>query len=371
MTATLRIAIIASSRHPIRQPFAGGLESHVWHLARALERVGHQVTLFAADGSDADVASGNLRVRSFRPSRLASGDPSMPHPEFLADHHAYLGLMLELAEHGADRFDVVHNHSLHYLPLAMAPTLTVPMVSTLHTPPTPWLESATALTGGVGVDFVAVSGHTAAAWESVVKTPIRVVPNGVDTDAWPLGGGGDGAVWFGRITEEKGTHLAIDAAERAGISLRIAGPVSDPAYFRTAVEPRLRAGVVDYLGHLPCADLARLVGDCAVSLVTPDWDEPYGLVVAESLSCGTPVVAFARGGIPEIVDRESGRLVPPGDIGAMASAIADAAMLPRARVRARALAACSETAMVSAYERCYRLAVSRSAARRLQGVSVA
>lgn len=371
MTRGLRVAIVASSSHPIRQPFAGGLESHVWHLARALERAGHTVTLFAADGSDPEAAGAALPVRTFRPSRQACSDPSMPEREFLGDHHAYLGLMLELAESGADRFDVVHNHSLHYLPVAMAPTLPIPMLSTLHTPPTPWLESAVALTGGAGVDFVAVSGHTAAAWEGVVGRPIRVVPNGVDTDAWPLGPGGEGAVWFGRITEEKGTHLAIEAAERAGAPLRLAGPVSDPGYFRTQVEPRLRPGAVDYVGHLPRAALARVVGTSAVSLVTPDWDEPYGLVVAESLSCGTPVVAFARGGIPEIVDEHSGRLVAPGDVAAMARAIGEASDLPRSRVRARALSACSETAMVATYEDCYRSAVRDGTARRLREVSVA
>lgn len=370
MTRPLRIAIIASSRHPIRQPFAGGLESHVWHLARALDRAGHHVSLFAAAGSDPNAASGALRVRTFQPSRLACSDPSMPAREFLADHHAYLGLMLELAESGAGRFDVVHNHSLHYLPVAMAPSLPIPMVSTLHTPPTPWMESAVALTGGAGVDFVAVSGHTAAAWEGVVGRPVPVVPNGVDTEAWPLGAGGRGAVWFGRITEEKGTHLAIDAAEQAGTELRLAGPVSDPVYFRRYVEPRLRGGSVSYLGHLPRAELARLVGEATVALVTPDWDEPYGLVVAESLSCGTPVVAFARGGIPEILDEHSGRLVGPGDVGAMARAIGEAAGLPRSRVRARALVQCSEAAMVAAYEERYRSAVDEST-RRLREVSVA
>lgn len=371
MMSGLRIAIVASSRYPIRQPFAGGLESHVWHLARALERAGHEVTLFAADGSDPQAASGTLQVRTFRPSRLACSDPSMPEREFLADHHAYLGLMLELSESGPARFDVVHNHSLHYLPLAMAPSLAVPMVCTLHTPPTPWLESAAALTGGAGVEFVAVSGHTAAAWERVVGRTVRVVPNGVDTEAWPLGTGGGGAVWFGRITEEKGTHLAIDAAERAGTTLRLAGPVSDPGYYRRYVEPRLRPGRVDYVGHLPRAGLARVVGSAAVSLVTPDWDEPYGLVVAESLSCGTPVVAFARGGIPEIVDENCGRLVAAGDVDAMARVIAEAAALPRTRVRARALTNCSETAMVAAYEECYRAAVRDGAPRRLREVSVA
>lgn len=356
----LRIALVASSRHPIREPFAGGLESHVWHLGRALTRAGHQVTLFAAEGSDPGLRAGSLEVRSFEPSRAARSDVSMPSRDFLADHHAYLALMLELSATGDARFDVVHNHSLHYLPVAMAPSLGVPMLCTLHTPPTPWLESAVAVTGGSGTHFVAVSAHTASAWNDAVGSAIRVVPNGVDLDAWPMGPGGTSAIWYGRITPEKGTHHAIAAARRAGVRLLLAGPVSDARYYEECIAPHLLAGSAIYLGHLPQHELARAVGHCAVTLVTPDWDEPYGLVVAESLSCGTPVVAFARGGIPEILDERSGRLVPTGDVAAMAAAIGEVAFLPRDGVRAQAAARCSQNAMVRAYEQIYRSITAES-----------
>ncbi|MGN0126104.1 MAG: glycosyltransferase, partial [Rhodococcus sp. (in: high G+C Gram-positive bacteria)] len=117
----LRIALIASNRYPIRQPFAGGLEAHVWHLAHALGRDGHEVTLFAAPGSDPDLPASFLEVPPFEAGELARSDVSMPPANgFLGDHHAYLSLMLDLAGPSADAFDVVHNHSLHYLPIAMA-----------------------------------------------------------------------------------------------------------------------------------------------------------------------------------------------------------------------------------------------------------
>jgi glycosyltransferase involved in cell wall biosynthesis len=109
-------------------------------------------------------------------------------------------------------------------------------------------------------------------------------------------------------TPEKGPHLAIDAARRAGRPLVIAGPGSDPDYFARDVEPRL-GGEVRYAGHLAHRELAHLVGASAAALVTPQWDEPYGLVVAEAMMCSRPVVALACGGIPEIVDPEGGRLV--------------------------------------------------------------
>lgn len=341
-----RIALIASSRHPVRQPFAGGLEAHVWHLGRALTLLGHDVTLFAAAGSDVTVRRSAFDIRPFHPSPSATTDPSMPSDRFLADHHAYLSLMLELSS-APTSFDVVHNHSLHHLPVAMAPALGIPMLTTLHTPPTPWLESALKISRGRGSRFAAVSRHTADSWRHVVED-ITVVANGVDLDRWPPGPGGPDVVWFGRITPEKGTHLAIAAAHRAHRRLHLAGPVSDRQYFDTDIAPVLGDSVV-YHGHLDHAALAHLVGHCAAALVTPTWDEPYGLVVAEALACGTPVIAFERGGIPEVLDSTVGRLIAPNDVAAMASALGEIETFSRTAARHRARTTCSEFAMVSRY----------------------
>jgi glycosyltransferase involved in cell wall biosynthesis len=352
MNRSLRIALIASSRFAVSQPFAGGLEAHVWHLARALARRGHQVSLFAAAGSDQDLDCHTLAVRPLDVSEAARGDVSMPAEAFMADHHAYLTLMLQLASCARNDFDIIHNHSLHYLPVAMAPMLSTTMLTTMHTPPTPWLESAIDASAGVGTQFAAVSEHTAAAWRKAIRH-ITVVPNGIATQRWPLGPGGGLLVWFGRIIAEKAPHLAISAARRAGRPLVLAGPISDPHYFATEVAPRL-GEETRYAGHLDQDQLARLVGAAAAVLVTPMWDEPYGLVVAEAMCCGTPVVAFARGGIPELISPQSGRLVAPGDVAAMADAIPAAVRLPRTQVRDYAVRRCSSEAMLGAYLDLYR-----------------
>ena len=137
--------------------------------------------------------------------------------------------------------------------------------------------------------FVAVSHHTAAAWRHV--TDSEVIPNGVDLARWRYGDGGPALAWSGRIVPEKGTHLAIEIAQAAGMPLRLAGPIGDQQYYDSAVRPLLGHGI-EYLGHLCQDDLARVVASSAATLVTPRWDEPYGLVVAESLACGTPVCAL-------------------------------------------------------------------------------
>lgn len=351
VTPRFRVAVIASNRFPLREPFAGGMEAHVWQLARCLSAAGHEVTLFAATGSDPGLGCTTLTVEDLALSPAAQADPSMSPHAFMTDHHAYLTLMMALTR-GNSGFDIIHNHSLHHLPVAMAPMLSTPMLTTVHTPPTPWLESALNVTGGLGTRFAAVSRHTADAWRHCVHD-MSVIPNGVDTHRWRLGPGGDSLVWFGRITAEKAPHLAIAAARRAGRPLVLAGPVSDRDYFERRVVPELGEDV-RYAGHLNHDELAQLVGHSAAALITPVWDEPYGLVVAEAMACGTPVVAFARGGIPEILTPEGGRLVPPGDVTAMAAAIPVAEKLSRAAVHRYAVANCSAEAMVSAYADLYR-----------------
>ena len=260
------------------------------------------MTLFAGPGSDPRLGVEVLDLRRPRLSDAARADVSMSAPEWVDEHHAYLQLMVRLGRTAADDFDVIHNHSLHHLPIAMASTVPVPMVSTLHTPPTPWLESAIQVEDDCRVTFAAVSAHTAAAWSHLIPDA-HVIHNGVDVERWQPGPGGGPLVWFGRLVPEKGAHLAIDAAVLAGRPLRLAGPISDRVYFEQELRPRLAQPGIEYVGHRSQAELVRLVGDASAALVTPCWDEPYGLVVAEALACGTPVCAFARGALPELLDR--------------------------------------------------------------------
>ena len=342
----LRIAILASSSYPIQQPFAGGLEAHVYYLSRALQQRGHEVSLFAADGSSIDLAAEMLPVRSLQLTPVSLESLSVT-PDAVREHHAYLSVMMELAGERWGSFDIVHNHSLHYLPIAMSATLPVPMVTTLHTPPFAWLESAVAVAPDRVNTFAAVSEFVAEQWRPVAPE-VSVVRNGIPIGDWPAGPGGDYAVWSGRIVPEKGVHHAIEAAVAADVPLRIAGPVSNLDYFRTVVEPML-GDTVTYVGHLRQKALAELVGGAAVALVTPVWTEPYGLVVAEALACGTPVASFRQGGIPEILSPACGVLVAPGDSAALAAAIPQAAALSRSAARARAESFCSIDAMIEGY----------------------
>ena len=357
-TPKLRIALIASSRFPIREPFAGGLEAHVWSLTKLLRRRGHTVSLFAAEGSDAELGAEAFAMKRLQLSAQARQDVTFDSGLSMEEHHAYLALMMDLGRGGAasGSFDVIHNHSLHYLPIAMSRLLSIPMISTLHAPPTPWLESAIQIIGRSHVRFVAVSRHTEQAWRPTTG-PISVIHNGIDCARWPLGPGGGRPVWTGRIVPEKSPHLAARAAALAGRGLDIAGPIIDRGYFEAELAPLLNDDI-RYVGHLTHDELCTIVGRASCVLVTPSWDEPFGLVVAEALASGTPVAGFARGGIPEIVDDSCARLVAPGDVPALAIALLEAELLPRAAARKRAEDFCSAEVMADRYESLFLEAVA-------------
>ena len=351
--APMRIGLIGSVRFPQRPPFAGGLEAHTWMLAEGLRDRGHDVTVFGTDAPD------GCRVREvtidWTPSDAARADLTAVPSEVVAEHHAYLKIIRSLALREVD-VEVVHNNSTHLLPVAMAPLVPVPVVTTLHTPPTPWLESALALREPHAGPVLSVSQANAAQWPE--GTVDEVIGNGVDCDVWrPLGDvDRSGAAWFGRLVPEKAPHLAIDAARAAGLAIELAGPVHDRRYYDHQIAPRL-GDDVRYLGHLGPAGCARFIAAAEVCVVTPVWAEPFGFVVAEALACGTPVAGFASGAVPELLDDTVGRLAPMGDVPGLAAAILQARDLDRAACRRHALAHFSLDTMVDRYTDVFRRCV--------------
>ncbi|RXF67941.1 glycosyltransferase family 4 protein [Hansschlegelia zhihuaiae] len=344
----MRIGIIAHLKHPIGEPFCGGLETHTHLLARGLRRRGHEVTVFASDGSDPAVGVEPIcEDMAIREVGLAEAT----NVAFFREHHAYLRLMNELRRRD---FDIVHNNSIHYLPVAMADALTMPMVTTLHTPPFCWLESGVRLCRSSRSTFVTVSDALRRFWSPIA--PVRgVVLNGIDLDRFRFQkqpADEPYLAWSGRIVPEKGLHLAIEAARIVGMPLRIAGPVADSAYFEREIRPLLGDGA-SHLGHLAHSELAAVVGGARALLFTPRWEEPYGLVAAEALACGTPVAAFARGAIAEVVDETCGVLAAPDDAADLAEAARKALSLDRRACRLRAEHHCDAKLMVSVYERLY------------------
>lgn len=327
----LNMALVAPNRFPVAEPYAGGLEAFCANMVHALRRQGHRVDFYAARGSKGNSQDFQFSGIDWTGYEHEMTDHTYPPGEREKEDREFR-ILRERLERDLSRghIDVVYNNSLH--PEFFGTALQKRLVTTLHTPAFEEMQeginAAVAQFGSDGAGlFTAVSQATADSWE--LPAPAVIVPNGVDENLWHLGEGGTRAVWFGRIVAEKGLHLAIDAARLAGLELTVIGRVGDSEYFAQQIEPRLGTDV-QLLTECAQEELAAYVRQSAVCFVTPQWEEPFGMVVIESLACGTPVVALARGGVREILRDYPQLLVNPGEGAAgLAQAVPAALQLSR------------------------------------------
>lgn len=240
-------------------------------------------------------------------------------------------------------FDLVHNH-LDWLPLAFAEHCAAPMVTTIHgfsnRAILPAYERARSA-------YVSISDADRAPQLSYAAT----VYHGVDPDLLPFSpdpGPDRVLVALGRIHPDKGTHEAIEIAGRLGRRLWICGPVQDQQYFDQRVAPFLAGDRVEYLGSVGPQHRAEVLGQASVLLHPVGFEEPFGLAVVEAMLCGTPVVAYRRGSMVEVVDEGVSGYLADDAVGA-AGRVADAEALDRRGVRQRALRRFSVDAMVDGY----------------------
>jgi glycosyltransferase involved in cell wall biosynthesis len=190
---------------------------------------------------------------------------------------------------------------------------------------------------------------------------VATIHHGIDLEALPLSlAAGDALVVFGRIHPDKGTAAAIDIARRAGRRLLICGIVQDERYFREQVEPHIDGERVLYLGSVGPARRAEVLGGAAALLHPIAFPEPFGLSVVEAMACGTPVIAYPLGSMPEVIDPGvTGYLV--ADAEAAAAAVEPAAALDRALVRRTAERRFGAARMVDDYLAVYERVIAASA----------
>lgn len=352
----LRIAVIGHLRHPIAHPFSGGMEAHTWHLVQGLQARGHQVLLFASGDSDPALPVHAVRAQHY--------DADYPWHEFQGTELLNAALttwhediMRDIATGG---FDVIHNNGLHPLPLQIAALHRLAMVTSLHVPAFHTLQKAARECAMPWSHLTACTVQHLRGYWSSPPPQAHVVSNGIDLTAWPYCPTGNGeAVWAGRITPNKGTHLAVAAAHRAGVGLTLFGAIEDKSYFDDHIRPSLRDGV-RYAGHLASHALAAEIGKASVALFTPLWDEPFGLAAIEAMACGLPVAAIGNGAVHEVIG-EAG-IYATEDAGELALAMDRACAIPRIMARQRVERLFSIDHMLDAYEALYTRAIAGQAA---------
>ena len=333
----MKIAIVAPLVSAIREPQRGGSQAFVADLARGLVDRGHEVHLYAASGSrvsgvpviDTGVDSRALAATLYRASSPAADSAAVADAAFAAVY----------ATVGETRYDVVHNHAFDAPAIRLATGLPAPVVHTLHLPPDTAVADALrdAVRSRRAPVVAGVSAWQASAWRRVVSVDAILSPF-VPTRAirW-LASAGEGAVFAGRLSPEKGAVEAIEIARAAGMRIDLYGDVYDAEYTRERIDPRRADPGVAVHPGVPRTVIWDTIARAAVVLCPAMWEEPFGMVAAEAQACGTPVVAFRRGALDEVIlDGVTGFLVAPGDIVAAARAVSKTAELSRSRCREHA-----------------------------------
>jgi glycosyltransferase involved in cell wall biosynthesis len=288
-----RIAMLAPPWIPIPPPGYGGIEFVLALLCDALVARGHDVELFCAPGS-----SSRAKVHPL----LDSAHPeSIERSLFEADHVGRAFAAIEAGGQDGEPFDLIHDHC-GFTPLAMADRISLPLAHTVHGPFDQDTKPFYAVHGSKG-SLVCISRSQASSAPAGANVS-AVVYNPIDVDSWPWKQHKeDYLLWLGRFVPEKGPQRAITVAKESGRPLVLAGTVQPrhERFFATEIEPHIDGKAIRFVGEVGGSRKQHLFANAYAFLMPISWPEPFGMVIVEALAAGTPVLAFAHGAAPEIV----------------------------------------------------------------------
>ena len=284
----MRIAQVAPLREQVPPPSYGGIELVVSHLTDELVRRGHEVTLFASGDSRTDA---KLEAICEKALRL---DPNV------CNCDAYELLELSQVYQRAAEFDLIHSH-LGVLTLASSGLVTTPTVHTLHHSFN--RDTVHIYTHHYKQPYVSISD----AQRKIDLNYVATVYNGINEKNYPFIAEPENPpylAFLGRLSPEKGPHHAISIARQTGWRLKMAGKIDriDTQFFEQEIAPHIDGKQIQYLGEVTHDQKAELLGNAAVTLFPITWQEPFGLVMIESMATGTPVIATNMGSVPEVVN---------------------------------------------------------------------
>jgi glycosyltransferase involved in cell wall biosynthesis len=343
--AGLKVAVLAPPWFAVPPTGYGGIEWVVSLLADGLVDAGHDVTLFA---------SGDSHTKA----RLAAVFPQAPSRQigrtFWELRHA-----LSCYEH-ADEFDIINDHT-GMLGAALGATVSTPVMHTVHGPldgePGELYEQISHVAPQVGLISISMNQRKPKPHLNWIAN----CPNALDLSVYPvMPHRGDYLLFLGRMSPDKGAHRAVAVARETGLPLKLAGKMQEPKereYFHELVEPHLVDGI-EYMGEVTHGEKVELLQNARATLFPIEWEEPFGLVMIESMACGTPVIATRWGAVPEVIeDGRSGIIVD--HYREMPAALERADELEPLELRRYVVEEFSPERMVRDYVAAYELAISR------------
>jgi glycosyltransferase involved in cell wall biosynthesis len=340
----MRIAQVAPLAESVPPKLYGGTERVIFWLIEELVKLGHQVTLFASGDSATSATLVSVWPRALRLGRPRS-DPAAAHTA-----------LLEAVAQQAAEFDVIHCHT-DWTHLPLMTRLGVPFLTTLHNRlDTPGL--ANVVRQFSAAPFISISNDqrvplSDANW-------LATIYHGLPPDSLRPSLQTDGYLAFlGRLTSEKGPETAIRLARAAKMPLRIAAkvPRAERGYFKQKVEPFVDGDQIQLIGEVNERGKQNLLAGAAALLFPIDWPEPFGLVMIEAMACGTPVIAFRRGSVAEVIDHGVTGFIVDSEKEAL-DAIKQLNQLDRRRVRAVFESRFTSRRMADDYLRCYGILTS-------------
>ncbi|TCS36522.1 glycosyltransferase involved in cell wall biosynthesis [Paucimonas lemoignei] len=285
----MRIAQVSPVFERVPPKAYGGTERVISYLTEELVKQGHEVTLFASGDS---ITAARLIPGIPKSDRL---DPQKQ------EWMIYLTVMLDRLREMAREFDIIHFHT-DYLHLPLAQAMAVPHVTTLHGRlDLPELVALYRHFNDAPLVSISKSQRTPLPWANWRGTVYHGLPNDLYAfHAKP----GEYFAFVGRISPEKRVDRAIDIAIKSGVPLKIAAKIdrADQAYFKESIEKFFKHPLIEYVGEIGESEKRQLLGGARALLFPIDWPEPFGLVLIESFACGTPVIAYRHGSVPEIME---------------------------------------------------------------------
>jgi glycosyltransferase involved in cell wall biosynthesis len=342
----MRVAVISPPWFPVPPTGYGGIEWVVSLLADGLVDAGHDVTLFA---------SGDSKTKA----TLEAVFPEAP-SEWIGRSFWELRHVLHCYERAGD-FDVINDHSGPFA-AALGASIDTPVVHTVHGPlngePGELYDQVTT----VAPDTALISLSLNQRQPRPDFNWIANCPNALDLSVYPFRPhrGGDYLLFLGRMSPDKGAHRAVAVAMEYGLPLKIAGKMREPKereYFEQFIEPHLGNGI-EWLGEVSHGEKVELLQHARATLFPIEWEEPFGLVMIESMACGTPVIATRYGAVPEVIEHgRSGIIVE--DYRIMGAALEEADKLEPRDLRRYVEERFSPPRMVRDYVKAYELAIER------------